>query len=128
MAERQARGDAAEAAARVTLERGGLRFIAANVRFRGGELDLIMLDPAARGGACLVFVEVRYRASSAFGGGAASVDSAKRRKLVHAAQLYLAQHPHWANSPCRFDVVQAHGDPEKPEITWLRDAFRADEV
>lgn len=128
MAERQTRGETAEAAARATLERGGLRFVAANVRFRGGELDLVMLDPAAHGGACLVFVEVRYRASNAFGGGAASVDGTKRRKLVHAAQLYLAQHPQWANSPCRFDVVEAQGDPAKPEITWLRDAFRADEV
>jgi putative endonuclease len=124
----KARGETAEAAARATLERGGLRFVAGNVRFRGGELDLVMLDPAARGGACLVFVEVRYRASSAFGGGAASVDGAKRRKLVHAAQLYLARHPRWANHPCRFDVVEAQGDPSKPEINWLRDAFRADEV
>ncbi|WDS35698.1 YraN family protein [Pseudoxanthomonas sp.] len=128
MAERQTRGDAAEAAARAMLERGGLTFIAANVRFRGGELDLVMLDPTARGGACLVFVEVRYRASHAFGGGAASVDTAKRRKLIHAAQLFLAQNPQWANSPCRFDVVEAQGDPAKPEINWLRDAFRADEA
>jgi putative endonuclease len=128
VAERQARGEAAEAAARATLQRGGLTFVAANVRFRGGELDLVMLDPAARGGACLVFVEVRYRASNAFGGGAASVDHGKRRKLVHAAQLFLAQQPQWANHPCRFDVVQAQGDPAKPSITWLRDAFRADEA
>ncbi|WP_175485514.1 YraN family protein [Pseudoxanthomonas sp. GM95] len=110
------------------LERGGLSFVAANVRFRGGELDLVMRDPAARGGACLVFVEVRYRASHAFGGAAASVDHGKRRKLVHAAQLYLAQHPQWANQPCRFDVVEAQGDPAKPKTNWLRDAFRADEV
>ncbi|WCE05121.1 YraN family protein [Pseudoxanthomonas sp. JBR18] len=128
MAERQSRGRAAEAAARAALERGGLQFIAANVRFRGGELDLVMRDPVARGGACLVFVEVRYRAGGAFGGGAASVDATKRRKLVIAAQLFLAQHPRWANMPCRFDVVQAQGDPARPEITWLRDAFRADET
>ena len=70
MAERRARGDTAEAAARATLERGGLTFVAGNVRFRGGELDLVMLDRGARGGACLVFVEVRYRATDAFGGGA----------------------------------------------------------
>lgn len=128
MAERQSRGQAAEAAARAALERGGLQFIAANVRFRGGELDLVMRDPGARGGACLVFVEVRYRAGGAFGGGATSVDAAKRRKLVIAAQLFLAQHPRWANTPCRFDVVQAQGDPARPEITWLRDAFRADDA
>ncbi len=122
------RGETAEAAARASLERGGLRFVAANVRFRGGELDLVMLDPIAHGGACLVFVEVRYRGSQAFGGGAASVDQRKRRKLVHAAQLFLAQQPQWANHPCRFDVIEAQGDPARPKINWLRDAFRADEI
>lgn len=37
-------GDAWETAARHWLERKGLRFIAANVHERGGEIDLIMRD------------------------------------------------------------------------------------
>jgi putative endonuclease len=124
----EARGAAVEAAAQAELQRAGLQPVAANVRFRGGELDLVMLDTATRGGPTLVFVEVRYRRSAAFGGGAASVDASKRRKLVTAASLYLALHPRHATLPCRFDVVEASGDPDKPALHWLRDAFRADDA
>ena len=133
MAERQlidrnARGKLAESAAREVLLKAGLREIARNVNYRGGELDLVMLDCSGRDGATLVFVEVRYRQSQTFGGGAASVDIGKRRKLVHAAQLFLAEHREYAHAACRFDVVDAEGDPQAPRITWLRDAFRADDV
>ncbi|MGB3393754.1 MAG: YraN family protein [Stenotrophomonas sp.] len=121
-AEQAARGTRVEAAARRLLENAGLRWLAGNVRYRGGELDLVMYDPAA---ASLVFVEVRYRRHAAFGGGAVSVDAGKRRKLVLAAQLYLSAHPRHAQSPCRFDVVEASGEP--PQLNWLRDAFRADD-
>lgn len=41
---RKQTGDARELQARRWLERKGLRFIAANVRVRGGEIDLIMQD------------------------------------------------------------------------------------
>ena len=126
--DRRARGNRAEAAALEHLLRAGLREVAANANYRGGELDLVMQDDSARDGGTLVFVEVRYRKSDAFGGGAASVDIGKRRKLVHAAQSFLAEHRRYANSPCRFDVIQADGDPDAPHITWLRDAFRADDI
>jgi putative endonuclease len=75
----------------------------------------------------LVFVEVRYRRDARFGGGAASVDAGKRRKLVKAAQAFLAAHRRFADAPCRFDVVDASGDPASPAFDWLRDAFRADD-
>jgi putative endonuclease len=28
---------------------------------------------------------------------------------------------------CRFDVVEASGDPAAPRLHWIRDAFRADD-
>ena len=110
------------ALAREFLLRQGLTPVAANANYRGGELDLVMRD-----GNTLVFVEVRYRRGSGFGGGAASVDANKRRKLVHAAGLFLAAHREHAKAPCRFDVIDASGDPETPAFDWLRDAFRADD-
>lgn len=120
--DRRARGDAVETAALDFLRQRGLRLLARNANARGGELDLVMLD-----GDSVVFVEVRYRASDAFGGGAASVDAGKRRRLVRAAQAFLARNPRYADAPCRFDVIDAAGDPAAPRIDWLRDAFRADE-
>ena len=124
--DRRARGALVEAAARRHLLDAGLRELAANANYRGGELDLVMLD--ASGGDCVVFVEVRYRSHQGFGGGAMSVDAAKRRKLVHAAQLFLSAHRELRNAACRFDVIEADGDPAAPRINWLRDAFRADEL
>lgn len=118
---RRACGDAIESAALAHLQGHGLELLARNAQASGGELDLVMLDDGV-----VVFVEVRYRANDAFGGGLASVDIAKRRKLVHAAQVFLSRHPHLAESPCRFDVVAASGEPGAPKLDWLRDAFRAD--
>jgi putative endonuclease len=118
---RRERGARVETAALAFLQSHGLQSLARNASARSGELDLVM-----REGDTVVFVEVRYRASQAFGGGAASVDFFKQRKLVRAAQLWLLRHPQLANAPCRFDVIAASGTPEAPTFTWLRDAFRAD--
>ena len=118
----RAQGAAVEAAALAYLLQSGLRGIAANANYRFGELDLVMRD-----GATLVFVEVRYRRNARFGGGAASIDRNKRRKLVHAAQAFLAAHRQFADAPCRFDVIDADGDPGAPRLNWIRDAFRADD-
>jgi putative endonuclease len=118
----RARGAGIEAAARDFLLGRGLGAVAANANYRFGELDLVMLDRDT-----LVFVEVRYRRYARFGGGAASVDAGKRRKLVKAAQAFLLAHRALADAPCRFDVIDASGDPAAPAFAWLRDAFRADD-
>ncbi len=96
------------------LRDAGLQLITRNYRCRHGEIDLVM-----RQGTTLVFVEVRRRSRSDFGGAAASVDLRKQKRLVAAARHYLAglgcEPP-----PCRFDVVAIEGAGE-PQ--WLPDAF-----
>ena len=96
------------------LEKRGLRIVERNYRCRLGEIDLI-----ARDGATTVFVEVRKRKSSAFGGAAGSITGAKRMKLIRAAQHYISR----LSTPpqCRFDALLIEGDP--PRIDWIRDAF-----
>ncbi|WP_437889905.1 YraN family protein [Phytobacter sp. V91] len=112
---RKQTGDAWESRARCWLERKGLRFIAANVRERGGEIDLIMQDKLAT-----VFVEVRYRKSAFFGGAAGSITVAKQRKLLHAARLWLARHNgSFDTVDCRFDVVAFTGN----DVEWIQNAF-----
>lgn len=113
---RRATGNRFEGAALSFLRYRGLRLVQANFLCRHGEIDLIM-----REGATVVFVEVRYRRDARYGGALASVTAAKRRKLVSAAHLWLAWHPHEANRPCRFDVVAFEGDAP----TWVRGAFDA---
>lgn len=125
--DRRERGARVETLARAYLERHGLRAVAANANFRFGELDLVMLD-----GETLVFVEVRYRREGAsargFGGGAASIDANKRRKVIAAAETFLQSHRAYARAACRFDAVVASGDSDAPRFDWLRDAFRADDI
>lgn len=113
----KARGDAAEELALAHLRAHGLRLVARNFRTPGrggGEIDLVMRD-----GATLVFVEVRKRASRAYGGAAASVTLAKQRRIVFAARHFLVRLP---DTPaCRFDVVTIEGGA----VQWLRAAFDA---
>ena len=60
-----------------------------------------------RDGEVLVFVEVRYRHSSAFGSPAETVDRRKQARLRAAASHYLVKHA--IDQPCRFDVVAVSG-------------------
>ena len=115
----KALGDA-EARALDHLSAAGLVLVRRNYRVargpssRGGEVDLVMRD---RDGT-IVFVEVRARRDSRFGGAAASIGVAKRRRLVFAASPFLRR---LATPPaCRFDVAV---DGER--IEWLRAAFDA---
>ncbi len=116
---RQRIGADGEAIARRHLERAGLIFIAANVRYRVGEIDLVMRDADG----AIAFVEVRRRTRATYGGAAASITHFKCNRLIAAASRFLAAHRLDAQ-PCRFDVVTIEGRDEKPRIDWLRDAFR----
>ena len=108
-------GDAWEMQARRWLERQGLRFIAANVRERGGEIDLIMRD-----GSVTVFVEVRYRRSASYGDADSFVTPQKQQRLLKAARLWLCrQNGSFETVDCRFDVVAFTGN----DIQWLKNAF-----
>ncbi len=107
------KGTEAERAAEAFLRAQGLRSIDRNFRCRLGEIDLVMQE-----GDTLVFVEVRLRASAAFGGAAGSITAPKRRRIIAAAKHYLAGLS--SLPPCRFDAVlmTGRGSPE-----WIRDAF-----
>ena len=115
-------GRLGEARAQRYLEARGMRVLERNYRVArgrsrfGGEIDLILLDADGT----LVFAEVRVRRGRMGGGAAASVDAAKRARLVYAARTYLARLPRVP--PCRFDVVALDGD----RIQWLRAAFDAE--
>jgi putative endonuclease len=106
-------GSAAEALAAEFLQARGLAVVKRNYRCRGGEIDLI-----ARDGSTLVFVEVRLRSGSAFGGARESITAAKRRRLKFAAGLFLSG---LAREPaCRFDAILLDR-LDTARIEWLVD-------
>lgn len=111
------RGNAAEDKALAHLQAAGLKLAVRNYRTPGrggGEIDLVMRD---RDGT-LVFVEVRSRASSLFGGAGGSISQTKQRRIIFAAQHYLLRLP--SPPPCRFDVVLV-----EDSVQWLQAAFDA---
>jgi putative endonuclease len=107
-------GKRAEALAADYLQARGLRLLQRNYSCRLGEIDLVLAD-----GPVLVFVEVRLRRSAAYGGAAASITAAKRRRILRAARHYLSGK---SERPCRFDVILLDA-LDAARIEWLRDAF-----
>ncbi len=108
-------GRLAEDAAARFLEKQGLIVLARNFHCRGGEIDLVCRD-----GKVLVFVEVRLRRNTGYGGAGASITAAKQRRIILAAQHFLVARAK-ADSICRFDCVLLDGG----NLEWIRDAFSA---
>lgn len=112
--ERQLTGQEGEDDALQHLQGHGLTLRERNFLCKGGEIDLVMDERGT-----LVFVEVRKRAISQYGGAAASVTAKKQRRLIVAAQVYLRRYK--MPPPCRFDVVAIDGT----ELSWLKNAIEA---
>lgn len=102
------------------LQAQGLAVQQLNFRCRLGEIDLICLDQQT-----LVFVEVRFRKHSQYGGALGSVDVRKQRKIILCAQYYLRCHPMDAKRPCRFDVIGITLAENTPRLEWIQNAFEA---
>ncbi len=94
----------------------GMRILATNFRGRTGEIDLVAQD-----GACLVFVEVKYRADEKMGDALEAVDPRKQRRIIRTAQYFLLRHGYPQDMPCRFDVVGITG----ARVTHVENAFWA---
>lgn len=114
----QDRGLAGEQLALAHLQAQGLRPVARNVRCRGGELDLVMLD-----GSSLVFIEVRSRHAKSLVSPFESITLSKQRRLWRCAQNFLLQHPEHALRPCRFDVVGITYADGRCTLEWIPHAF-----
>jgi putative endonuclease len=106
-------GIEAERFAEAFLRQHDLTLLQRNYRCRFGEIDLIMRD-----GAVVVFVEVRMRKNTVFGGAAASITPDKQQKLVCTARHYLSSLK--TEPPCRFDAVLLSGDNGR-NIDWIKD-------
>jgi putative endonuclease len=94
----------------------GYRVVASSYRTQDGEIDVIAWD-----GDVLVFVEVRSR--SIIGSPEDSVGARKRRRIIRAAQTYIAKR-RLHEKPCRFDILavtRVRGS--EPQFRLLRNAF-----
>lgn len=115
----QEKGRLAEEKALAYFIQQGFKLVMRNYRCRLGEIDLIMRDRDY-----LVFIEVRARVSTNFGGGVTSITYAKRQKIIKSATHYMMMHKEQSKMAMRFDVLSIDG--KSAAITWLKDAFGID--
>jgi putative endonuclease len=86
------------------LERRGMTVLERNVRFRCGEIDLVVRD-----GEELAFVEVRSRSTNPFQRGEESVGPRKLRRMLRAARTYVETRRYAGN--WRIDLVAVERTP-----------------
>jgi putative endonuclease len=97
-------GATGEKLARDFLKKKGYKIRDTNFRCREGEIDIV-----AQKKDCLIFIEVRTKASAGFGSPEESVTSAKKEKIVSSALTYLSQHVNLPES-WRIDFVAVELD------------------
>lgn len=91
-------GLSAESRAAAFLIAKGYRIVARRWRSPAGEIDIV-----ARRRGTLIFVEVKARAS--LDEAAEAVVVRQRKRIISAAEAWLASHPDDANCDMRFDAV-----------------------
>lgn len=101
------------------LRRHGLRTIARNYAFSGGELDLVMAEKDGT----IVFTEVKTRRNEDFYPAVAAVNQKKRHKITRTAKCFLRQFK-ISERPLRFDIITVVlGEKGRPEIQHYPNAF-----
>ena len=93
-------GSKYEEIAAAHLERAGCTILERNFRCKIGEIDIVAMD-----GDSLVFVEVKYRNSSASGYPEEAVSLYKQQKISRTADYYCMKNRISDLSPKRFDVI-----------------------
>ena len=96
-------GNAAEDTACAFLQAQGCNILARNWHSRHGEIDII-----AEQDGCVLFVEVKYRKTPAYGGAAYSITPSKLAKLHTTAEQYLQSR--YDHPPCRLDAILIEGN------------------
>ncbi len=83
------------------------------------------MDLVVKKGGVLVFVEVKARRSFRKGSPEEAVDERKRRRILKAAELFLAKNRLQGIRSVRFDVVAVSLFP-KPSVRHIEGAFESE--
>jgi putative endonuclease len=114
---RQVLGKQGEEVAERFLRKKGYKLVERNYRCAAGEVDLIVLDRRV-----IVFVEVKTRSGDEFGSPFEAVEWRKQRKMMRAAQFFLAQKG-LHQRDARFDVVGISWPGGEPIVEHIENAF-----
>lgn len=111
------KGNYGEDAAVEYLIRKGLSILCRNFLCRHGEIDIIAKD-----GETIVFAEVKYRHSTAYGLPGQAVDRKKQHHIIKSALYYLQQHRLFDQN-VRFDVIEVLKIDGRIRIRQIEGAF-----
>ena len=114
---KQLLGREGERVAERFLLKKGYKLVQRNYRCALGELDLVVLDRRV-----VVFVEVKTRTGQGFGTPLEAVEFRKQRKMIQAAQYFLAQNG-LQQRDARFDVVGISWPGSEPRVEHIENAF-----
>lgn len=91
------------------------KILTRNFSCPAGEIDIVAYDKANK---CIVFVEVKYRATKLFGRPLEAITPDKQHKIKLTAQVYLKLKG-WLDKNFRFDAIEIIDD----ELRYVIDAF-----
>jgi putative endonuclease len=97
----------------VYIQEQGMELVTKNYSCKCGELDIIAKDQDS-----LVFIEVKYRSSMAYGHPSYAIDYRKQRKITQSAVWYTKE-VRWIDRPVRFDVALWTGN----QLEYHKGAF-----
>ena len=80
-----------------------------------GEIDIVAFDPESK---YIVFVEIKYRATNAFGRPIEAITPQKVRKIQTTSQVFLKLKG-WLDKNFRFDAIEIIDD----ELRHIANAF-----
>jgi putative endonuclease len=116
-----------EAKAADFLRSRGYELLKSNVRTPYGEIDLVALEGSSPEERVVVFIEVKTRASAAFGLPEESITRLKQEHLINSALHYIQEHPDLGND-WRIDVISLQrAGKKKVEIVHFQNAVETPE-
>ncbi len=93
----------------------GLKIIGRNYYCRSGEIDIIAGD-----GEYLVFAEVKFRSSDAYGGAVYAISGLKQKRIRETAAAFIREHGTCGYRYFRFDAVLITGE----RIEYIKNAWQ----
>lgn len=112
-------GNEGEDLAAAYLESKGYMILERNYHFEHAEVDIVAYDNAT----CIVFVEVKKRATNYFGEPEEYVNDKKLANIYKAAEAWIYERK-MDGSPVRFDVISiTQKGNEAPGIKHFEDVF-----
>ena len=109
-------GDYGENIAKLFLEEKGYTILEVNFRYKRGEIDIIAETEDS-----LIFIEVKFRSSSAYGFPEEVVTETKINLIQKVAEHYIEKN-NW-NKNIRFDIISIVERNNKRQIEHFEDAF-----